>query len=321
MESSCPLLSMTTPTVFQNCQRYQYPVDGLPTVFVTSYPKSGTTWMQCIVYHLLSYNKSRKIPFLDHISNYTPFYEAPSTWDENGNVAAKYMSTHASMGHHVFNTHIHHADLPKDDENIRYIYVLRNGKDACVSFFHHLSNQADEDQFLGTFDEFLQGFLQGTIVYGKWFHHIQHWLQQYRLYEQEIQAGKRTQNPILIVQYEKLLQDFPQELMKIIHFLELNISYEELTQHILSYMTFAYMKAEEKKFAPVSVPWKEGYHFIRKGQSGDHKITFTPEQINQFTSTMKEELKGATKDGKEEGDGGEEGGLPEWLLPWKSIIE
>jgi len=275
--------------------------------------------MQCIVFHLFTYNKFRTIPPLDHISNYTPFYEIPSTWGGDGNIASKYDSTHATMGYHVFNTHLYFADMPKNIDNIRYIYVVRNGKDACVSFYHHLSNQADVDQFKGSFDEFLKAFLAGTIVYGKWFSHIKHWLENYESQQTQVRRGEQTVNPILIVQYERLLTNFPEELMKIVHFLNLRITQEELTTNIIPYMTFSYMKQEEKKFAPVSVPWREGFHFIRKGQAGDHKITFTEEQLKLFTEAMENELRDCKNENDEEGTN--QVPIPAWLLPWSDIVQ
>ena len=51
--------------------------DAKPTVFCCSYPKSGTTWLQNIVATLASRGAE-----LGHISDYTPFYEADSTWEK-----------------------------------------------------------------------------------------------------------------------------------------------------------------------------------------------------------------------------------------------
>ena len=45
-----------------------------------SYPKSGTTWTQNIVYTLATRGERE----LTHISMCAPFYEIDSTWDDTG---------------------------------------------------------------------------------------------------------------------------------------------------------------------------------------------------------------------------------------------
>jgi hypothetical protein len=44
-----------------------------------SYPKSGTTWTQYIVYTLATRGERE----LEHISMYAPFYEIDATWDND----------------------------------------------------------------------------------------------------------------------------------------------------------------------------------------------------------------------------------------------
>ena len=46
-------------------------------VFVCSWPKSGTTWMQAIVAHLVAPDRSS----WKHVSEVTPFYDVAASWD------------------------------------------------------------------------------------------------------------------------------------------------------------------------------------------------------------------------------------------------
>ena len=48
-------------------------------VFVCSWPKSGTTWMQAIVAHLVAPDRSA----WSHVSEVTPFYDAAAQSDES----------------------------------------------------------------------------------------------------------------------------------------------------------------------------------------------------------------------------------------------
>ena len=114
----------TTEGVLKNVKNLDH---AHPTVFIASYPKSGTTWMQAIVFHILS-----KHP-LEHISNFSPFVETNGTWDASGQVKNIYRQTQELVGWRAFNTHLLPEMLP-ESPNFKFIYVIRNGKDVAVSF-------------------------------------------------------------------------------------------------------------------------------------------------------------------------------------------
>jgi hypothetical protein len=93
-----PLLPITSAQTVCNMERLN--VDAR-TVFAVSYPKSGTTWLQHIIFTLCTKGKSE----LDHISNYAPFYESDGTWNADGTVKEHIATRHNSIGWRVFNTH------------------------------------------------------------------------------------------------------------------------------------------------------------------------------------------------------------------------
>ena len=116
-------------------------------IFICSYPKSGTTWTQNIVYQLVT----RGAP-LAHISEYVPFFESDRTWaddDARGGggggptVAEPYRSNFEAVGRRMFNTHCRWEMMPRGD-GAKYVYLVRDGRDALVSFYHHLTHQARE---------------------------------------------------------------------------------------------------------------------------------------------------------------------------------
>ena len=148
-------------------------------VFICSYPKSGTTWLQHIVHTLVTNGNSP----LDHISRASPFLEADRSWCERsaGQLAPWIQSDHSMIGPRLFNTHMLWRLLPKLGmrglgNGARYIYASRRGRDACVSFFHHLSHMAPEDGgYTGTFDEFVSEWAQGDTPFGSWSAHLKAW--------------------------------------------------------------------------------------------------------------------------------------------------
>ena len=68
-----PLLPITLPRTLRACASLPLTCQ---TLFIGSYPKSGTTWLQNMAYELVT----RGGRPLDHISTYCPFYENDASW-------------------------------------------------------------------------------------------------------------------------------------------------------------------------------------------------------------------------------------------------
>ena len=92
--------------------------------------------MQNLVYHVVT----RGTRELDHISNYAPFYEDDKTWSFDsgeGKIRRDIAAAQHAIGWRLFNTHLWWSMLPKNGD-ARFIYVVRNARDVCCSFYHHL---------------------------------------------------------------------------------------------------------------------------------------------------------------------------------------
>ena len=46
------------------------------------------------------------------------------------------------------------------------------------------------------------------------------------------------------------------------------------------------MRANQDRFQPRSVAWKDGYSFIRKGEAGDYKALLTKGQRDRFLESL-----------------------------------
>lgn len=127
-----------------------------------------------------------------HLSHTAPFYEVDQYWrrshhspinnnNDDGNnddsientrferipVKTPIVCHDGQQEYRVFNTHLRPTQLPT---GAKCIYIIRHPLDVMISFYHHLSNQSIEDGGYtgGSFDEFCQEFMDGTILYGKW---------------------------------------------------------------------------------------------------------------------------------------------------------
>ncbi|KAL1469887.1 hypothetical protein MTO96_040798 [Rhipicephalus appendiculatus] len=127
-------------------------------VVQSSYPKSGTNWVQYLTQLILNEGKA--------ITSYNEFTR---------NVRAiEYVDTEvwvSPMPVRLFTTHL---PLSRDtmNEEAKYIHVARNPWDVCVSQFRmtkDLSSFKFED---GTFEEFFEPFVEGDLGYGSYFDHV-----------------------------------------------------------------------------------------------------------------------------------------------------
>ena len=265
-----PLLPISTPRTLQACKNLQCKNN---TVFIASYPKSGTTWLQNIVFELASNGNID----LDHISNYCPFYEAESIWtfSEEGTPTLEKISEYQQrLGLQIFNTHLLPSMLPMQGKE-KYIYIVRNPKDVCTSYYRHLSSQAVEDGgYKGTLDQFVDEWCNGEIAYGTWRNHVSNW------------ETEKSNPALLFLQYEELKKDLKANVTKISEHLGLKRTEEEV-QRVVEASSFQRMRANQAKFHPRSVQWRDqSFNFLRKGIVGDSQNLLRAEHHQRITRDL-----------------------------------
>jgi len=226
-------------------------------VYIVTYPRSGTTWLQMIIYQLTT---SGDMDFT-HISQFIPFLERAFLRDRK---LERLSSPRA------FKTHWQLSRVMRWPG--KYIYVTRNGRDVLVSYYYFYKEYHNFNQ---SFAEFMDRFLEGTVQYGTWFHHI---------------ADSRlhlNDNSVLFLSYEDLVASLEERLQDIITFLGLNISTADRTR-VLDRCTFRYMREHESKFDHATeVLWEKTQElsrgtFLRQGKPGNWKEHLTPEQELAF---------------------------------------
>lgn len=149
----CPLV---TPELFREGLDFIADKGDLMQV---SYPKSGTHWVEYITQLILRNGEPldnyedfmRNAPFLEYLPG-------PRNYQPRNPLR-------------TFLTHI-----PPTKQNInpeaKYIYVARNPWDCCVSVYHQVKDVSIYHFEDGTFDDFLEAFLDGDICYGDYFKHV-----------------------------------------------------------------------------------------------------------------------------------------------------
>ncbi len=224
-------------------------------VYIASYARSGTTWLQMILYQMLT---DGNMDF-QHITQPVPYFERALLQGRDLN---KLPSPR------IFKTHWRYSKLPKGP--YKRIYVARNGKDVLVSCYYFFRAHST---FKGTFDEFFSKFLVGNVPPGNWFRHVAEW------------SAHAADPNVLFLRYEDLTNHFEVTLRRIAAFLNRTISPEKFAL-IAERSSFQFMKQHEDKFGFLQeVMLEQGFTgdaFIRQGKTGSAKEHLSPAQDSLF---------------------------------------
>jgi hypothetical protein len=227
-------------------------------VFISSYPRSGTTLTQWILYLLTHEEQSDPA----HLTKVSPWFERSLAI---GEVTASELERFPSP--RVFKSHLPRQWLP---DGARYIYVERDGLDVLVSYFHFYRAYLG---FEGTLDDFYARFMDGRIQYGSWFEHVAGW-------------RERACDPdVLIVRYEDLLSDRKASIERIIEFLGWARDERWVDRAVIE-SSFDAMKRRESVFDhATAVLLERGVSpesFLRAGQSGRGEGALSNAQVREI---------------------------------------
>lgn len=234
-------------------------------IFICTYPKSGTTWVQMILYQLTGDGELNH----PHISLAIPDVEMDVLFGP-GDIR-QYKPPR------ILKTHQPYESVLKGSG--RYIYVVRDGRDVAVSYFHHYRYYRG---YNGTFDEFVELFLKGQAVFGNWADHVAGW----------------RKNPdnlnVLYLSYEELVEDLEAGVRKIAGFCNIPISDDQMPR-ILERCGFEFMKENQYFFdLAVGVLVKKGFRnkreFIRSGKAGEGRTAMNADQLKAYADTFNQKL-------------------------------
>jgi len=227
-------------------------------VFISSYPRSGTTLTQWILY-LLTHEEQ---PDPAHLTKASPWFERSLAI---GELTASDLERLPSP--RVFKSHLPRRWLP---DGARYIYVERDGLDVLVSYFHFYRSYL---RFEGTLDDFYGRFIDGRVQYGSWFEHVAGW-------------RERASDPdVLIVRYEDLLSDRKGSIERIVEFLEWERDERWVDRAVIE-SSFDAMKRRESIFDHATALLLERgvspQSFVRTGQSGRGEGALSDAQVREI---------------------------------------
>lgn len=255
-------------------QRFETIIDEFQTkdgdVFIATYVKAGTTWVQQIVHCLLRKGESggrygESVPWLEACASSPETIgarEAPNwTIDKiNAAPAPRYFKTHAKV-----------QDLPRGKAGIKVVYVARNPKDTAVSLYHHARSKP-EFGFTGDFQTFLQIFLSNLAENGSWFEHVLDWKDECR----------RNPETHLFLKYEDIYDDTATSILKLANFLDIPIDDKMLSDTLIG------VSLQDMK-----INASIGLNHLRKGGYGGWKSMFTVQMNDLFDVMYESQMSGS----------------------------
>ncbi|XP_067840818.1 amine sulfotransferase-like isoform X1 [Heptranchias perlo] len=235
-------------------------------VFIVTYPKSGTIWMQQIISLIYSDGDPTAVqskPAYERV----PWIEVPSS-----NFPAR-PSPRLNV------THLPYHLVPKalKEKKGKIIYVARNPKDVLVSsyYFHmHLALYESPKDF----PDFFEKFIDGRVEFSCWFDHIREWY-----------AHKDEFN-FLFLTYEEMKKGLRASVQKICNFVGRELDDEKLDS-VMEHCRFDIMKKNPMaNYEGIPKKSSDGA-FLRKGTIGDWKSHFTVAQSEMFDRIFQERMK------------------------------
>lgn len=255
---------------------------------IASAYKSGTTWTQAIVAHLILDTQS-----LPDLSAVSPWID--SQWNASGTVIER---LEAQRHRRFIKSHVALDGIPFHPQ-VKYIVVGRDGRDVFMSLWNHHSSYSEE--FLERLNaapgrigppmsrapQDIHEFWRDWISKGSFEWETEGYPYWGNLHHTRTWWPYRTLDNILFVHFNDLLADLGGEIRRIALFLDIACSEEKLAE-VARAVTFSTMKRNAGALLPDSENvWKGGGQtFIFKGTNGRWKDVLSPEELAHYAEVV-----------------------------------
>uniref|UniRef100_A0A182NEB1 Sulfotransferase domain-containing protein n=1 Tax=Anopheles dirus TaxID=7168 RepID=A0A182NEB1_9DIPT len=233
-------------------------------VWVASYPKSGTTWCQEMVW-LICNDLNFDTAQAESLHTRFPFLDVSLIHDTQLSSFDRVQQTKRPR---FIKTHLPVSMLPKSYWSIKpkTVYIRRNPKSVAVSYFHH----SRRIFYRGTMDCFVRSFMREHQFYSPYHAHV---IEYYAL---------NSCDNMLYLSYEEMKRNLPSVVTKVCQFFGKSYSDSQL-QPLYEHLSFASMRENKAcNYEDPNVPRNDGNRFIRKGELESWREELTPELIDML---------------------------------------
>ncbi|KAG0726994.1 Sulfotransferase 1 family member D1 [Chionoecetes opilio] len=180
-------------------------------------------------------------------------------------------------------SHLHMPLLPKQLWKVKpkMLYVCRDPRDVCISYFFH---SVKLEGYKKELSDFVELFLADMLSYAPFWSHI---LDFWKIKDQE---------NILFLRFEEMKEDLPGVVKRVAAFLGKEISAKEVLR-IADHCSFGSMSknpaVNNETIVSADSDKSQGLKFMRKGKVGDWKNHLTAAQIKAFKEWTLKHLEGS----------------------------
>lgn len=228
-------------------------------IYIVTYPKSGTTLCQMVLYQMLT----------DGNMNFHHIYDV-SPWTRND--AHLGIPPRNLSGRRIIKSHDYYKLIPPDFKG-KIIYVYRDGMDVAASMYHQEKNYVNPNL---SFDDFLKDYFKKDNM--NWFEFNENWL------------TNKKKLDILYVSYSELTKDKKRTIERIADFCKIDINLVDMDR-VLERSSFEFMKEHEDKFGETRPKEFVYDEFIRKGETGKGKEYFNKNQTQFFQAAYEASIR------------------------------
>ena len=239
-------------------KRKKYPQN---IIFITSLPKSGSTWLSNMCSELDGFNLFAPIKWNTYIAKEWD----DSRWDLDEDIFKEFRNKLAVIRGHTWASPGNLAILKKS--NLKYIIGVRDPRDKLISEYWHSRNFPGHWAHKQAYKQSIKEFISHKLESGEFEKETLNWIR--------IWLENRDIKKSIVVRYEDMLNDPKTTLGNIFNFLNFNIEQKKI-DNIIDINSFAKITGRKRGES-------DDTNFIRKGISGEWKTIFSEEHKSQFS--------------------------------------
>lgn len=251
-------------------------------IVVSTWPKTGTAWVQTICALLIFHTPDLPAP----LAKLSPWLDLPRIPRDE-----VYAQLAAQEHRRIIKTHLPLSQIPVDTR-ATYITVGRNPLDSALSLYHQNNNKGAAPAEREVSQRPGQR-RQQTVSEREW---LLHWIdmepQRSRYHylaemlRQLSAAWSRRHEPnVILLHYDDLSADLAGEMRRLAARLDIEIP-DAIWPRLVSAATFKHMRADPDMFLTSGVTLKDNAAFFRRGVSGEGRGLLTPAELARYLALV-----------------------------------
>ncbi|KAL9245126.1 hypothetical protein vseg_018813 [Gypsophila vaccaria] len=262
-------------------------------ILITSIPKTGSTWLQSLLFATINRDKHPCVDTTNHpLARHHPHEVVRKLDSIYNDDFSDSVDVDEMSSPRLFFTHLPYESLPESikSSKCRILQITRNPLDTVVSLWYFVGRMLKviygEDCKPPCFEEFFEDFYDGRFVYGPFFEHvIGYWKQ-----------SLQSPNKVMFLTYEDLKDDTKTQLKNVAKFVGVPFSNEEEIEGVVDWIielcSFKSLRDMEVNKSGVIKKVFEKNSYFRKGEVGDWANHLNANMVVKMKELMELKLKG-----------------------------